>query len=60
MPEDMIYQIVKTTYENLDALRAVNKVFNNMTVDDLEGALGLEVPLHPGSIKYYKEIGALK
>ncbi len=60
MPEDIIYQIVKTTYENLDALRGVNKVFNNMIVDDLEGALGLKVPLHPGSMKYYKEIGALK
>jgi len=60
MPEDIIYQIVKTTYENLDGLRGVNKVFNNMTIDDLEGALGLKVPLHPGSIKYYKEIGVLK
>ena len=60
MPEDIIYQIVKTTYENLAALRSVNKVFNNMTMDDLSGALGLKVPLHPGSIKYYKEVGAIK
>jgi len=60
MPEDIIYKIVKTTYENLDALRSVNKTFNNMTIDDLPGALGLKVPLHPGSIKYYKEVGALK
>jgi len=60
MPEDIIYQIVKTTYENMKSLRAVNKVFNNMTIDDLPDALGLKVPLHPGSIKYFKEIGALK
>ena len=60
MPEDIIYQIVKTTYDNLAALRGVNKAFNNMNINDLTGAMGLKVPLHPGSIKYYKEVGALK
>ena len=60
MPEDVIYTIVKTTYENMKSLRSVNKVFNNMTIDDLPNALGLKVPLHPGSIKYFKEIGAIK
>lgn len=60
MPEDIIYQIVKTTYENLDGLRSVNKAFNNMTIDDLPNALGLKVPLHPGSAKYFKEIGKMK
>jgi TRAP transporter TAXI family solute receptor len=60
MPEDIIYQIVKTTYDNLDSLRGVNKVFNNMDIGDLAGAMGLQVPLHPGAMKYYKEAGALK
>jgi TRAP-type uncharacterized transport system substrate-binding protein len=60
MSEDIIYQIVKTTYDNLAGLRGVNKVFNNMDIGDLTGALGLQVPLHPGAMKYYKEAGALK
>jgi TRAP transporter TAXI family solute receptor len=60
MPEDIIYQIVKTTFEGMKSLRSVNKVFNDMTIDDLHKALDLKVPLHPGSIKYFKEIGALK
>ena len=60
LPEDIVYQIVKTTYENMDSLRKINKVFNNMTIKDLSGALALKVPLHPGSMKYFKEVGALK
>jgi len=60
IPEDIIYQIVKTTYEHLDDLRAVNKTFTHMTIEDLSGAMGLKVPLHPGAEKYYREIGALK
>jgi|SaaInl7_200m_RNA_FD_contig_121_24893_length_1504_multi_4_in_0_out_0_2 uncharacterized protein len=60
LSEDIVYQLVKTTYENMEGLRKINKVFNNMTIDDLPGALGLKVPLHPGAVKYYKEVGALK
>lgn len=55
IPEETVYQITKTIYENLPFLQAIHKATDVMSV---ESALaGLPVPLHPGAARYYKEIG---
>lgn len=59
MPDEVIYDLTKTFWENLSALgeaHAVMKtVSKEMAVTDLSG-----LPLHPGAEKYYREIGLLK
>jgi TRAP transporter TAXI family solute receptor len=55
IPEDVVYQVTKTIYENLPFLRNIHKA---TAVMSLENAIkGLPMPLHPGAIRYYREQG---
>jgi len=55
IPDDAVYQITRTIFENLAALHEIHKATREVT---LENALtGLGAPLHPGAIRYYREKG---
>ena len=56
VPEDTIYQLVKTMYENHDELMEVNPQYLGLWTLD-RSLLGIGAPIHPGAIKYYKEAG---
>ena len=61
MPEDVAYELAKTTWENMDWLRKASAIFNRMKIEAVdEGFLNYPVPLHKGAEKYYKEIGVVK
>ena len=55
LPEEDVYQIVKTMYENLPFLQAIHPATKAMSLD--AAIAGLPVPLHPGAIRYYEEQG---
>lgn len=56
--EEVVYNLVKTMWENLDELKSAHPIVEQFDVTtaatDLAG-----IPLHPGAEKYYKEIGVL-
>lgn len=55
LPEENVYLITKTIYENLPFLQAIHPATKAMA---LENAIaGLPVPLHPGAARYYREQG---
>ena len=53
--EDAVYQITKTTYENLPFLNAIHGATKAMAIE--KAISGLPLPLHPGAAKYYQEVG---
>ncbi len=53
--EEIVYDMVKTVFENLDELKASHAAFRNLNPKEM--LQGLSAPLHPGAIKYYKEKG---
>jgi len=53
--EDAVYQITKTTYENLPFLNAIHGATKAMAIE--KAIAGLPLPLHPGAAKYYREVG---
>lgn len=55
VPEEDVYQITKTMYENLAFLQAIHPATAVMAIEKAIG--GLPVPLHPGAARYYKEVG---
>lgn len=55
LSEDTVYKITKTMYENLPFLRNSHKATNVMSLQ--KAMTGLSMPLHPGAIKYYREMG---
>lgn len=55
IPEETVYRITKTIWENLAALHEIHKATREMTLDT--ALVGLGAPLHPGAARYYREIG---
>jgi len=53
--EDAVYQITKTIYENLPFLNAIHSATKAMAIE--KAIAGLPMPLHPGAVKYYQEVG---
>lgn len=55
IPDEAVYQITRAIFENLATLREIHKAMKEVT---LESALtGLGAPLHPGALRYYREVG---
>lgn len=57
MPEQVVYQMVKTMAENIPSMAAVNKAIGELTPKMMASDAG--IPMHPGATKYFKEVGAL-
>ncbi|MCL6416400.1 TAXI family TRAP transporter solute-binding subunit [Aestuariirhabdus sp. Z084] len=55
LPEQDVYLITKTIYENLGFLNGIHKATKAMAIE--KAIAGLPVPLHPGAARYYKEVG---
>ena len=55
VPEEHVYLLTKTMFENLPFLQAIHPATKAMAVE--KAMAGLPVPLHPGAAKYYKEVG---
>lgn len=53
LSEEIVYKIVKTTFENKDSLLMINKALENVTPENYVNAT---TKLHPGVVKYLKEI----
>ncbi|MGB0684287.1 MAG: TAXI family TRAP transporter solute-binding subunit [Magnetovibrionaceae bacterium] len=55
VPEETVYLITKTIYENLPFLNAIHKATKAMDIS--KAIAGLPAPLHPGAARYYTEQG---
>ncbi|MCW8885367.1 MAG: TAXI family TRAP transporter solute-binding subunit [Motiliproteus sp.] len=55
LPEEDVYMITKTIYENLPFLNGIHKATKAMALE--KAIAGLPVPLHPGAAKFYREKG---
>ena len=58
VPDDVVYEMVKSMYGNLDTLYAAHNATKGIK---LQNALtGMPIPLHPGAERFYREAGVLK
>lgn len=55
VPDDDVYMLTKTMFENLGFLQAIHPATNDMSIET--AIAGLPAPLHPGAARYYQEIG---
>jgi len=56
MDEELAYQITRTIFEFVDELRAIHPAANDTTVEFTMAST--PIPLHPGALRYFEEIGA--
>lgn len=54
LPADLAYLMTKTLFENKADLVAVRATMENMT---LENVHKIAIPIHPGAMRYYREMG---
>ncbi|MCA1988813.1 MAG: TAXI family TRAP transporter solute-binding subunit [Desulfarculus sp.] len=59
VPDEMVYQIVKTLYDSWPELAQVKKKDIEDSKPD-QALLGNRIEVHPGALKYYKEKGYAK
>jgi len=55
VPEETVYKMTKTIYENLPFLHNIHKATMAMKLE--KATMGLPAPIHPGAVKYYLEKG---
>jgi len=58
LPGDLVYKMTKALFENqaqLASAHAKGKEVNLKTA-----VTGVSIPFHPGAVRYYKEVGAIK
>ncbi|SFM43385.1 TAXI family TRAP transporter solute-binding subunit [Thermodesulforhabdus norvegica] len=60
LPEEVAYKITKTVFEKLEELHSAVKPSKATTPENAVKFVGGTIPYHPGSLKYFKEIGVLK
>jgi TRAP transporter TAXI family solute receptor len=58
VPEEVIYNVVKSVFENFESFTKFHPAFANLKKEQMISD-SLSAPLHPGAIKYYKEAGLL-
>ncbi len=54
VPDDVVYKVVKSVFDNFDRFKGLHPAFANLTPEEMV-TQGLSAPLHPGAEKYYKE-----
>jgi TRAP transporter TAXI family solute receptor len=56
VPDDVVYEVTRAVFENLDDFRGLHPAFKNLDPKKMIKD-GLSAPLHAGAVKYYKEQG---
>ncbi|AKL94687.1 31 kDa immunogenic protein BcsP [Clostridium aceticum] len=59
LSEDVVYDLTKSFWENIDTLKQSNNALKDLTIEDAVTDLA-GLPLHDGAIRYYKEVGILE
>lgn len=58
VPDDIVYAITKEVFDNLDAFKKLHQAFSHLTKEEM--LEGMSAPIHPGAMKYFKEVGLMK
>ncbi|MCG2752975.1 MAG: TAXI family TRAP transporter solute-binding subunit [Desulfobacteraceae bacterium] len=53
--DDVVYAFTKEVFENLEEFKLLHPSYEVLTRENM--LEGLSAPLHPGALKYYKEVG---
>ena len=57
VPEEIVHQVVKSVFENLDTLKEQHPALGGLTPEGM--VRGGIAPLHPGAERYFREAGLL-
>jgi len=58
VPEEIVYALVKEVFENLDEFKELHPALAVLSNKNM--LEGLSAPIHPGALKYYREVGLIE
>jgi len=58
VPDEVVYAITKEVFDNFEAFKKLHPAYGTLTKQKM--LEGLSAPIHPGALKYYKEVGLMK
>jgi TRAP transporter TAXI family solute receptor len=56
-PDDVVYKTVRSIHENLEYMKSIHVALKEMTLESMIEDLG--IPMHPGAVLYFREMGLL-
>lgn len=59
VPNNVVYQLTKSVFENLDRLRSLHPAFAQLDAQTMISD-GLSAPLHNGAARYYREVDLMQ
>lgn len=59
MDEETVYQLTKSVFDNFDSFKTLHFVFATLDKDRMVNT-GIVAPLHPGALRYFREVGLIK
>ena len=58
VPDEVVYAITKEVFDNFDEFKKLHPAYATLTKENM--LEGLSAPMHPGALKYFKEVGLIK
>lgn len=58
VPDEVVYAITKEVFDNFEDFKKLHPAYSTLTKESM--LEGLSAPIHPGAMKYYKEVGLIK
>lgn len=55
VPDDVVYAITKVVFDNFEAFKQLHPAYASLSKESM--LTGLSAPIHPGAMKYFKEVG---
>ena len=55
VPDNVVYAITKEVFDNFDSFIKLHPAYAGLTKENMLD--GMSAPIHPGAMKYYKEVG---
>jgi TRAP transporter TAXI family solute receptor len=55
VPDEVVYAITKEVFDNFEQFKKLHPAYSGLTKENM--LEGLSAPIHPGAMKYYKEVG---
>lgn len=58
IPEETVYVMVKAVFDNFEEFSGFHPAFANLKKEEMV-VNGLSAPMHPGAVRYFREVGLL-
>jgi hypothetical protein len=55
VPDNVVYAITKEVFDNFESFKKLHPAYAGLTKENM--LEGMSAPIHPGAMKYYKEVG---